>query len=189
MTSNFLNNACTKIQNMAFKTSEMDQIALEYWYYGFLGRLRVDGSGFLHQKPILKKRSPEQNSRCCTCAEACHSPFNLQLFAPTLIKWLPAGECADWCFDNIMTRSYCFHRRYSMPRQKDSILINEYALDCEPVPFKFMIISGCKSLLKICFENSEHSLIRFVTYNDLHNVNDIKQDSLEVFTRGCLEIR
>ena len=28
---------------MAFKTSEMDQIALEYWYYGSLGRLRVDG--------------------------------------------------------------------------------------------------------------------------------------------------
>ena len=44
-----------------------------------------------------------------------------------------------------------------------------------------MIISGCKSvsLLKNCFENSEHSLIRFVTYNDLHNVNDMKQDTLE----------
>ena len=76
MTSNFLDNACTKIQNVAFKTSKMDQIALEYWYYGFLGRLRVDGRGFLHQKPILKKRSPEQKSRCRTCAEACHSPFN-----------------------------------------------------------------------------------------------------------------
>ena len=52
----------------------MDQIALD-WYYGFLGRLRVDGRGFLHQKPILKKRSPEQKSRCRTCAEASHSPF------------------------------------------------------------------------------------------------------------------
>ena len=30
MTSNFLDNACTKIQNMAFKTSKMDQIALRY---------------------------------------------------------------------------------------------------------------------------------------------------------------
>ena len=48
-----------KIQNMAFKTSKMDQIALEYRYYGFFGRLRVDGRGFLHQKPILKKRSPD----------------------------------------------------------------------------------------------------------------------------------
>ena len=28
---NFLDNAYTKIQNMAFKTSKMDQIALEYW--------------------------------------------------------------------------------------------------------------------------------------------------------------
>ena len=40
MTSNFLDNTCTKIQNMAFKTSQMDQIVLEYRYYGFLGRLR-----------------------------------------------------------------------------------------------------------------------------------------------------
>ena len=40
---------------MAFKTSQMDQIALEYWYYGFLGRLRVDGRGFLHQNANLEK--------------------------------------------------------------------------------------------------------------------------------------
>ena len=33
---------------MAFKTSQLDQIALEYCYRGFLGRLRVDGRGFLH---------------------------------------------------------------------------------------------------------------------------------------------
>ena len=41
MTSNFLDNVCTKIQNVVFKTSKMDQIALEYWYNSFLGRLRV----------------------------------------------------------------------------------------------------------------------------------------------------
>ena len=40
---------------MAFKTSQMDQIALEYWYHGFLGRLRVDGRGFLHQNANLEK--------------------------------------------------------------------------------------------------------------------------------------
>ena len=80
MTSNFLDNTCTKVQNMAFKTSQMDQIALEYWYYGFLGRLRVDGRGFLHQTPILKNCSPEQKLSCRTCTEACHSPFNLGLF-------------------------------------------------------------------------------------------------------------
>ena len=68
MTSNFLDNTCTKIQNM-------DQIALEYWYYGFLGGLRFDGRGFLHQTPILKNSSPEQKSICRTCAEACHSPL------------------------------------------------------------------------------------------------------------------
>ena len=44
------------------------------------------------------------------------------------------GECADWFFDNIMTWSYCLHRRYSMSRQKNSILINEHALNREPVP-------------------------------------------------------
>ena len=30
MTSNFLDNTRTKVQNMTFKTSQMDQIALEY---------------------------------------------------------------------------------------------------------------------------------------------------------------
>ena len=55
MTSNFLDNTCTKIQNMAFKTSQMDQVALEYWYYGFLGHLRVDGRGFLYQNANLEK--------------------------------------------------------------------------------------------------------------------------------------
>ena len=77
MTSNFLvDDVGKKIQNMAFKTSKMDQIALEYWYNSFLGRLRVDGRGFFfYQKLILKKRSQDQKSRCRTCAEACHSPF------------------------------------------------------------------------------------------------------------------
>ena len=36
-------------------------------------------------------------------------------------------------YDN-MTWSYCFHRRYSMSQQKNSILINEHALNREPVP-------------------------------------------------------
>ena len=75
MTSNFFDKACTEIQNMAFKTSKMNKISLEYLYNSFLGRLRVDGRGFFHQKPILKKGSPDQRSRCRTCAEACHSPF------------------------------------------------------------------------------------------------------------------
>ena len=34
-----------------------------------------------------------------------------------------------------MTWSYCSHRRYSMSQQKNSILINEHALNREPVPF------------------------------------------------------
>ena len=92
MTSNFLDNACTKVQNMAFKTSKMYQTALQYWYYGFLGRLRVDGRGFLHQKPILKTRSPEQKSRCRTCAEACHGPFKELIFFPFLHEEMVLSE-------------------------------------------------------------------------------------------------
>ena len=57
----------------------------------------------------------------------------LQIFELIKYKWLP-GECADWFFDNIMTWSYCLHRRYSMSRQKNSILINEHALNRERVP-------------------------------------------------------
>ena len=34
-----------------------------------------EGRGFFHQRPILKKGSPDQISRCRTCAEASHSPF------------------------------------------------------------------------------------------------------------------
>ena len=99
MTSNFLDNACTKIQNVAFKTSKMDQIALEYCYYGFLGRLRVDGRGFLHQKPILKKRSPEQKSRCRTDAQKRVTvPLNrIENRRPAIINfcyvWLKRHSC------------------------------------------------------------------------------------------------
>ena len=55
-----------------------------------------------------------------------------QIFKLIMCKWLP-GECADWFFDIIMTWSYCLHRRYSMSRQKNSSLINEHALNREPV--------------------------------------------------------
>ena len=55
----------------------------------------------------------------------------LQIFKLIKCKWLP-GECADWFFDNIMTWSYCFHRRYNMSAQKNSILINKHALNREP---------------------------------------------------------
>ena len=49
----------------------------------------------------------------------------LQIFKLIKCKWLP-GECADWFFDNIMTWSYRLHGRYSMSRQKNSIVINEH---------------------------------------------------------------
>ena len=72
MTWNFFDNACTKIQSLTFKNSKMYKISLEYWYNSVSESMEED---FFHQKPILKKGSPDQRSRCCTCAEACHSPF------------------------------------------------------------------------------------------------------------------
>ena len=59
----------------------------------------------------------------------------LQIFKLIKCKWLP-GECADWLLDNIMTWSYCLHRRYIMSLQKDSILTKEHALNREPVSLK-----------------------------------------------------
>ena len=75
ITSHFLDNACTKIINMAFKTSKIDQMALEYWYNSFLGHLRVDGRGFFHQKPILKKGSARPEIKMPHMRIGCKSPF------------------------------------------------------------------------------------------------------------------
>ena len=64
----------------------------------------------------------------------------LQIFKLIKCKWLP-GECADWFFDNIMTWSYCLYRRYSMSQQQNSILVNEHAMNREPVPLTITEIS------------------------------------------------
>ena len=59
----FLDNAHVKIQNMGFKTSKLDQIALHYWYYSFLRPLRVDGRGFLPWWANLKKVLPDRRNQ------------------------------------------------------------------------------------------------------------------------------
>ena len=56
------------------------------------------------------------------------------------------GECADWFLHNIMTWSYCFHRRYNMSRQKNRNLINEHALNSEPVPSSFTFLLNTHTL-------------------------------------------
>ena len=61
----------------------------------------------------------------------------LQIFELIKCNLLPE-ECADWFFDNIMTWSYRLDRWYSMSRQKNSILINEHALNREPVPLRLV---------------------------------------------------
>ena len=52
-----------------------------------------------------------------------------------------------------MTWSYCFHRRYSMSRQKNSILINEHSLNREPVPWKHQV----KQAEMVAMETRRHS--------------------------------
>ena len=67
--------------------------------------------------------------------------------ARKLIKW-PPGECANWFFDNPMTLSYCSHRRHSMPRQKNTILIDEHALNRETLPLRLQFT--LKLFLVVC---------------------------------------
>ena len=76
----------------------------------------------------------------------------LQIFKLIKCKWLP-GECADWFFD-IMTWSCSLHRRYSVSRQKNSILTSEHELKRERVP----LISS----ISLCDQQQFHS---FVDYN------------------------
>ena len=69
----------------------------------------------------------------------------LQIFKLIKCKWLP-GKWADWFFDNIMTWSYCMYGRYNicnMSRQKNSILMNEHPLTCQPVTLKCPPLSLC----------------------------------------------
>ena len=63
-----------------------------------------------------------------------------------------------------MTWSYCFHRRYSMSRQKNCILINEHALNREPGA-RFSIINGpVKLLLFTC--KVEVSIVLHLTWQN-----------------------
>ena len=91
----------------------------------------------------------------------------LQIFKLIKSKWLP-GECADWFFDNIMIWSYYSHRRYSLSRQKNRILINEHTLNPEPVPLKLhqiaQIIQYLKTSIKTESKPSGGDVPRFNTY-------------------------
>ena len=69
----------------------------------------------------------------------------LQIFKLIKCKWLP-GECADWFFHNIITWSYCLHRRYSISRQKNRMSINVHALNREPVPSSFTFLLNTHTL-------------------------------------------
>ena len=84
----------------------------------------------------------------------------LQIFKLINCKWLP-GECADWFFDNIMTWP---HWRYSMYRQKNSVLIHEHALNSEPVPLKVDCLYALFvtwSMLLVMFENNKSAGLWF----------------------------
>ena len=91
----------------------------------------------------------------------------LQIFKLIKCKWLP-GECADWFLDNIMTWSYCLHRRYSMSWQKDSISTNEHALNREPVRLRWFprVFTNNPSYLTYVTEGNLVTLsLRFCSWN------------------------
>ena len=56
----------------------MDQIALERWYNSFLGLLRADGRGFLHQKPILKKVRQTRNQDAAHAQKRVTVPLSIR---------------------------------------------------------------------------------------------------------------
>ena len=136
ITSNFFDNACTKIQNMAFRTSRMDQIALVHWCNSFLWRLRVDRRGFFHQRPILEKRFPRpdikiphmrrsesQSLSTCLSSGSGSAAFRTNYDVTSFNTWksvcckysrsrnlLLAGNCCYWDFLSAagVIRSYRF---------------------------------------------------------------------------------
>ena len=61
-----------------FKTSKMDQITLECWYNSFLGLLRADGRGFLHQNPILKKVRQTRNQQAAHAQKRVTVPLSIR---------------------------------------------------------------------------------------------------------------
>ena len=78
------NNKCIFVQFSSMTSNFSTVLAWKYkiwgliWYNSFFRYfrpLRVGGRGFLYQKPTLKKGSPHQKLKRCTCAEACHSTF------------------------------------------------------------------------------------------------------------------
>ena len=101
MTSNFLDNACTKIQNMAFKASKMDQIALEYWYYGFLGRLRVDERGFFTKSQSRKNVHQSRNQDAAHAQKSVTVPLKRRVYessrGSSLMGYTPASLGLSVC--------------------------------------------------------------------------------------------
>ena len=67
-----------KNKKYTFKTSKMDQITLECWYNSFLGLLRADGRGFLHQNPILKKVRQTRNQDAAHAQKRVTVPLSIR---------------------------------------------------------------------------------------------------------------
>jgi len=67
-----------------------DQVLLLQGFNDVLSPKRDDGKRFSTTSENLKNGSPDQKSRCRTCAQACYSPFNRQL-NPDKTKLLVTG--------------------------------------------------------------------------------------------------
>ena len=88
----FLDNAFVNIQNMGFKTSKMDHIALQYWYNSFLGLSGSMEKDFLSESQPWKLvcvasvsvrfRSKERGTRVKDRAIKTENTLPRSLFAP-----------------------------------------------------------------------------------------------------------
>ena len=75
-TTNFTMTLKNKHRDIPLELPKDDQVLLLQGFNDVLSPKRHDGKRFSSANENLKNGSPDQNSRCRTCAQECYSPFN-----------------------------------------------------------------------------------------------------------------
>ena len=83
---------------------------------------------FFTTKQILKKRSPEQKSRCRTYAEACDSPFHKISSVTSMSKWFLSYSL--YCCERFEPRSH-FKSRLSLIVRVNVVLNRTVVVDSD----------------------------------------------------------
>ena len=86
-----------------------DQVLLLQGFNDVLSPKRDDGKRFSSTSENLKNGSPDQKSRCRTCAQACYSPFKYSSRFPTISK--SQSRAMSRVEDNIQLISICVASR------------------------------------------------------------------------------